>query len=123
MTVRVLLVDDNAQFLAAAREFLEREGFAVAAVASSTSEALERVRDSQVDLALVDVDLGDENGFDLVERLTERFPPDQRPKAVLISTYEAEDLAELIEASPAVGFISKARLSGDAIRRVLGETS
>jgi hypothetical protein len=39
---------------------------------------------------------------------------------VLISTYAENDFAELIAASPAVGFVSKSDLSGKAISEVLG---
>ena len=39
---------------------------------------------------------------------------------VLISTHAEEDFVELIEASPAVGFLSKSKLSGSALRELLG---
>lgn len=118
VTRSVLLVDDNRQFLDAARALLEREGFTVAGVASTTAEALERAGELDLDLALVDVDLGPESGFDLVEQLAE-LPAARRPAVVLISSYSEEDLADLIVASPAVGFLSKTDLSGAAIRRLL----
>jgi len=39
---------------------------------------------------------------------------------VLISTRAEEDVAELIAASPAAGFVAKAELSASAIRRIVG---
>ena len=39
---------------------------------------------------------------------------------VLISAYPEADFAELIAASPAVGFLSKAEVSATRIREVLG---
>jgi hypothetical protein len=41
---------------------------------------------------------------------------------VLISTYAEQDLADLIDASPAVGYLPKLNLSGHAIRELLGGT-
>jgi hypothetical protein len=41
--------------------------------------------------------------------------------ASLISTHAEEDYADLIAASPAIGFVSKSALSADAIRELLGE--
>ena len=39
---------------------------------------------------------------------------------ILISTHAEEDFAELVAASPALAFIPKAVLSGNAIRDALG---
>jgi hypothetical protein len=38
---------------------------------------------------------------------------------ILVSTYAESDLAEMIDASPAVGFLQKFSLSPDAIRDLL----
>ena len=123
MTLHALIVDDNAQFLDAARALLEREGIAVAALASSTAEALEQVHRLRPDVALVDIDLGAESGFDLADRLADAKPGGHRPRVVLISSYAEQDVAELVDASPAVGFLSKCDLSGAAIRELLGTAS
>jgi hypothetical protein len=40
---------------------------------------------------------------------------------ILISTHAEEQFAELIAASPAVGFLAKADLSADAIMGLLGD--
>jgi len=115
--LRCLIVDDNADFLAAARDLLGCQGISVVGVASSGSEALERLDELRPDLALIDVDLGDESGFELARRFAERA--DGAPRVVLISTYAEPDVADLVRASPAVGFVSKSQLSGQQIRDVL----
>jgi CheY-like chemotaxis protein len=70
-------------------------------------------------VALVDIDLGAESGFDVARLLAGTPRPEPLP-VVLISTYAEADVVDLIAASPAVGFVSKSDLSGQAIADVLG---
>jgi hypothetical protein len=42
---------------------------------------------------------------------------------ILISTHAEQDYAELIAASPAIGFLAKTALSADAIRGLLADRS
>jgi CheY-like chemotaxis protein len=116
MALRALIVDDSARFLEAARELLEREGITVAGIASSSAEALERARELRPDVALVDIDLGAESGFDLARLFAEAPNP---PPVILISTRSEDDLVELIEASPALAYLSKAHLSAHAVLDLL----
>jgi CheY-like chemotaxis protein len=122
MAMRCLIVDDNAGFLAAATDLLEREGLTVVGVASTGDEALQRAQELCPELTLVDIDLGAESGFDVVRRLAQDGGP-PASSVILISTYAENDFAELIEQSPAIGFLSKSDLSGKAIRAMLGERS
>jgi CheY-like chemotaxis protein len=119
MELRCLIVDDSPRFLDAARGLLEREGVAVVGVASSSAEALVRVAELRPDVTLVDIDLGGQSGFDVVRRLNREA--ELAPiSSILISTHSEEDYADLIAASPALGFLSKTTLSGCAIRHLLG---
>jgi DNA-binding NarL/FixJ family response regulator len=115
--VRCLIVDDNALFLESAANLLRREGLDVVGVASSSAEAVRLVRELQPDVTLVDIDLGDEDGFELTQRLSDISAASS--KVILVSTHAEVDLAHLIAASPALGFVSKARLSARAIRDLL----
>jgi DNA-binding NarL/FixJ family response regulator len=118
MTLRCLIVDDSTRFLEAARRLLERNGIEVAGVASTVAEALDLIDQLRPDVTLVDIDLGGESGFELVRRLQQR--PDPPPSSViLVSTHAEDDFADLIAASAAIGFLSKADLSADAIRDLL----
>jgi DNA-binding NarL/FixJ family response regulator len=116
--LRCLIVDDNVQFLEAAVDLLRREGINVVGVASTASEGLHEARRLEPDISLVDIDLGGESGFDLAERLSAE-PSLERSRVILISAYSAMDVADLVEASPAVGFLSKSELSGKAVRDAL----
>jgi CheY-like chemotaxis protein len=119
MTLRLLIVDDNARFLGAARCLLQSEGIQVLAVASTTADALRYAKELGPDVVLVDVNLGEESGFDLAELLVEAG---EGQPVILTSAYPAEDLADLIEASPAVGFVPKSELSARAILDLVATT-
>ena len=70
MPCRVLLVDDNSDFRNAARQLLERHGFAVVAEAETGVAGIERAQEHRPDLALVDVQLPDIDGFEVAARLS-----------------------------------------------------
>ena len=114
-----LIVDDNSLFIEGAVALLTREGLNVVGTASNSAEAIRLVTELCPDVTLVDIDLGDEDGFELARRLTAEASSD----VVLVSTHAEEDLAHLIAASPAIGFVSKARLSAKAIRDILDRRS
>jgi CheY-like chemotaxis protein len=116
--MRCLIVDDSPRFLDAARGLLERQGVTVVGVASTSAEALKRTTELRPDVTLVDIDLGGESGLELARRLygqAGRVPP----PVILISTHAEQDYAELIAASPAIGFLAKTALSADAIGDLL----
>jgi DNA-binding NarL/FixJ family response regulator len=116
--LRCLIVDDSARFLDAARGLLERQGIAVVGVASTSAEALRQIEELRPDVALVDIDLGSESGFELVRRLNRNAGPAPL-RMILTSTHAEQDYADLITASPAVGFVSKSALSAAAILDLL----
>jgi DNA-binding NarL/FixJ family response regulator len=120
MTLRCVIVDDSPSVLRAAGAMLARQGVDVVGLASTTDEAVRLVRGLAPDVVLVDIALGSESGFALVRELAgergERSPP-----CILMSTHDESDYASLIAESPALGFISKADLSAQAIGRLLGE--
>jgi CheY-like chemotaxis protein len=122
MPLRCLLVDDNEAFLEAASLLLQREGVTVVGVASSIAEALRQARVLRPDVILVDIGLGDESGFDLARLLVQDDRGDNA-EVILISTAAEEDYRELIDESPAAGFLPKSELSARDISRILDHTS
>jgi DNA-binding NarL/FixJ family response regulator len=114
--LRSLLIDDSETFIASARRLLESQGMEIVGTATSGAEALQLAAALSPDLALVDVELGDEDGIALVEELRSRSPA---TRVVLISTYSSDDMRDMISTSSAVGFLPKSRLSGDAVRGLL----
>jgi two-component system, NarL family, nitrate/nitrite response regulator NarL len=117
VNLRSLIVDDSEAFLASARLLLESQGVEIAGTATSGAEALELAAALSPDVALVDVELGGEDGVALAGELRSRSPA---TRVVLISTYGGDEMQALIASSAAVAFLPKSRLSGDAVRALLG---
>ena len=113
--MRCLLVDDNRAFLETARGILEAQGVTVAGIASSTAEALQQADALRPDVAVVDIGLGTENGFDLARDLVV-----YGISVIMTSTSAEADYADLVAESPAAGFLPKAELSAARIRPLLG---
>jgi len=118
MTISCLIVDDNRPFLEAARTLLEREGLTVAGVATTSIEALRQAETLRPDVVLVDIALGEENGFDLARQLVQDGVGAEST-VVLISTRAEEDVADQLTESPAAGFLSKTALSAAAILQIV----
>jgi len=114
----VLIVDDNSAFRAAARHLLERAGFVVVAEAGDGAEGLLAAKEHTPDLAIVDVQLPDLNGFELAERLR---AIGSSPEVILTSSLDGTDFGALVAGSSALGFIPKAELSAPAIDALLGQ--
>jgi response regulator of citrate/malate metabolism len=70
VTVRTLIVDDDARVADIHKGYVERvEGFSVAGVANRGTEALRRVLEDRPDLVLLDIYLPDLNGLEVCRRL------------------------------------------------------
>jgi DNA-binding NarL/FixJ family response regulator len=117
VALRCVIVDDNGGFRDAARSLLEREAIEVVGVASNSAEARSRVAELHPDVVLVDIALGSESGLALARALAS----EDGAKLILISTHLEADFADLIAASPAVGFIAKSELSARAVRDLVAD--
>jgi DNA-binding NarL/FixJ family response regulator len=119
MPLRCLIVDDNVSFRDEMCALLEEQGISVVGGAASGTEACQQIAELQPDVALVDIDLGGESGFELVRRLCDGSNPAEVQNVILISTHDPGEYADLIEASPALGFLPKTDLSAPTIVRML----
>jgi DNA-binding NarL/FixJ family response regulator len=117
--LRCLIIDDSKIFQDAARSLLEIGGITVVGVASNGAEALQLVKELRPDVTLLDVDLGGVSGFEVARRLHQETSPPRAP-VILISTHREADYADLIAASPVIGFLPKSSLSARAIHELLG---
>lgn len=116
MPIRVLIVDDHAEFRTAARELLLDAGYAVSGEAATAAEALAAVSHLSPDVVLLDVQLPDGDGIELASALAR---DGGRPVVVLVSTRDAQDYGSRLAGCGARGFVSKSRLSASTLARVL----
>ena len=116
MALRYVIVDDSEEFLASAVDLLQTQGVNVVGSATSSAQAVELIVELTPDVALVDIELGDDDGFDLAERLTVTSPG---TRVVLISAYDRQELGDLVAGSRAVGFIPKRALGASTLAGLL----
>jgi CheY-like chemotaxis protein len=116
MRPRVLIVDDNRAFRTAARHLLERGGFVVVAEAGDGGEGVRAAEDHTPDLALVDVQLPDLDGFEVAEQLRALKVA---PEVILTSSLDGADFGTMVASSSALGFIPKDELSASTIEALL----
>ena len=122
MRPRCLIVDDNESFLELAAASLGGDELDVVGTATTSAEALRQVAEQRPDVVLVDINLGEESGFELAGMLVERFPQ-LASGVVLISTRHERDFGGLIKASSAAGFVPKLELSARAVLEVVASRS
>jgi two-component system, NarL family, nitrate/nitrite response regulator NarL len=116
MILSCLLVDDSEEFLASAARLLSAQGVSVVGRASSADEALRLNAALSPDVALVDVELGDEDGIELTRRLT---ADDSSAIVILISLRDRNELSELMAGSGAAGFLRKDALDAQAVEDLI----
>src|SRR5918999_1393049 len=116
MRPRIVIVDDDPAFLATVRLLLEAEGFVVVGEALNGLDGVAAVLELEPDIVLVDVNLPDIDGFEVVKRLADG---ESAPPVVLTSIRSAADFGDLVERSHARGFITKAEMSGEALTEML----
>ncbi|GAA4108016.1 hypothetical protein GCM10022415_00380 [Knoellia locipacati] len=99
---------------------LTTQGFAVIGEAANGADAMTMVLEERPDLVLLDIRLPGPDGFEVAHQLARLTPA---PAVVLISSHEARVYDQQVLGSPAVAFITKSDLSGDTLRRALGEVT
>lgn len=113
---KAVIIDDHAGFRAQAAELLRASGYEVVGSCPDGRSALAALSALRPDVVLLDVQLPDIDGFSLVAQLDGVCAG---TTIVLISTREAADYGSRVRRSGAVGFISKAELSGQSLANVL----
>jgi DNA-binding NarL/FixJ family response regulator len=107
MACSVLIVDDHAGFRAQARELLAVAGYDVVGEAADGASGVRVARDLSPDIVLLDVQLPDATGFEVISQIASEPDP---PVIVLISSRDAADYGSRVARSGARGFITKAEL-------------
>src|SRR4051794_34897261 len=82
---RLIIVDDEPLICSGIRDGLsERDDIEVVGECGSVSEAVDVLRSDEIDLVLLDVELPDGNGFDVIRRVT----PERMPAVVFVTAYD-----------------------------------
>jgi len=117
VAVRVLIVDDDRRFRAAARRLLSAARYAVAGEAASVEETWRLVAERAPQALLLDVSLPDGDGVELAAALTAR---DRLLRILLTSTDPGAVPADALRSCGARGFVAKDRLAVTDLRSYLG---
>lgn len=114
--IRVLIVDDHTVVRYGLRMIIEsRAGFQVVADVGSGKEALEVVANEPVDIVVLDLNLGDENGLDLIAQLR-AAQPDVR---VIVLTAIADPMLQRsVVMAGALGLLHKSQTKDMLLRAI-----
>jgi len=115
--MKVLLVDDHPLILSALQTVIEGLGDDVEVTGAGSARAARQVLqgDPEYDLMLLDLQLGDADGFDLLGEMRETYP--SLPVVVVSASDRASDVIRAIDLG-AMGFVPK-RASNDTLREAL----
>jgi DNA-binding NarL/FixJ family response regulator len=113
---RLLIIDDHAEFRSLARAVLEAEGFDVVGEAEDGESGVAQSARLRPDVVLLDVQLPDLDGFDVVDRLT---AGGDVPEVILTSSRDPSAYRRRLASSSARGFVPKSDLSGEALDTLL----
>jgi DNA-binding NarL/FixJ family response regulator len=111
----VVLVDDHIAVRQALASLLEEEGLSVWAQANGRADALAYVAHEKPDLALVDLSLGEEDGFVLVADLHRLGIP-----VIVCSSHEGPEYVRRALAAGARAYVAK-REAGQALAHAIRE--
>jgi DNA-binding NarL/FixJ family response regulator len=114
--ITVLVVDDHAEFRAAAMAMLTTEGFTVIGEAASGAEAALVAARLQPNVVLLDIRLPDADGMAIATQLAQ-LP--NAPEVVLVSSRDAVTYGARLTRTKARGFLTKSQLSGANLRALL----
>jgi two-component system invasion response regulator UvrY len=116
----ILIVDDHPVVRRGLRAILEAEPDLSVVEAGDAREALDQIKNHQLDLVIVDLDLPGTNGIEL---LTEIKDQKKDLGVLILSVYPEEQIAVRVLKAGASGFVSKEAAPEQlvsAIRKVLG---
>ena len=116
--MKVLLVDDHPLVLSALQQVIQRvgSGTTVLGVDSAAAARAALLKDSDYDLVLLDLALGDADGFDVLVEFRAAYPA--VPVVVVSASDRASDVIRAID-SGAMGFVPK-RSSHGELHEALG---
>src|SRR5437660_4173737 len=95
-TSRLLVVDDNEMNRDMLARRLERKGYEIVAV-DSARQLLQRVKDTPVDLVLLDIEMPEISGLDALKTLREAYSPIELPIIMVTAKNQSEDIVKALD--------------------------
>ena len=115
-SVRVMIVDDQQPFRAAARAVVDRvAGFELIGEVESGEAAVAVCARMAPDLVLMDINMGELDGIEATRQITANDPS---ICVILVSTYAVDDLPPGARTSGAMAYVNKDELSPRVVRRL-----
>ena len=115
MALRVVLADDHMVLRQGVRALLERHGLDVVAEASDGRAAVERTRELEPDVAVLDIMMPLLNGIDAARQIVEACPATQ---VVLLTALEQERLVTQAVRAGVRGFVLKTQAAEDLVQAI-----
>src|SRR6185312_9578265 len=107
---RILLIEDSAVLTRRLVDLLSEPGrVAVAAQASTQSEALQRLQEAVFDVLVVDIELAEGNGVAVIRHARQMYPPQSQPLIVVLTNYASDFVRDHCFAAGADYFLDKMR--------------
>jgi DNA-binding NarL/FixJ family response regulator len=113
---RVLIADDHALVRAGLRQYLQQNGrFASIAEASSGSQALDMLRGARFDLLILDINMPDRGGLDILKHVRASYP---ETRVLVLSAYPERQYAVNVLKAGASGYLSKESAPDELMKAV-----
>src|SRR5215213_9568232 len=114
--IRILIIDDHAVLRAGLRIIIETHiGMAVVGEAENRRDSLAAIANEIPDIILLDLDLGDENGLDLLPELLATVPD---ARIILLTGLRDADVQRRAILLGAMGLVSKQKAPDTVIRAI-----
>ena len=113
--IRVLVIDDNAQWRACAERLLNSSGVTAIDVASTGVEGVRKAAAFKPDLVVLDIGLPDMSGLEVARQIRLRSP---RPRLLLVSAQEDPHVVDAADAIVRCAFATKTRAADELPRAV-----
>lgn len=116
MEYSVIIVDDHPLFSRGLSQLIEtQDSYKVNCIAKNTAEAVEMIKNNKPDLAIVDLNLGNEDGLDLIKEILSIQP---KTKVLVISMHDERFYAERALKAGARGYIMKEEAESSVITAI-----
>lgn len=116
MECSVIIIDDHPLFSRGLAQLIETQNaFKVAGMAKNRNEALDLLRNTNPDLAILDLNLGQEDGLELIKDI---LSFDSQIKILVLSMHNERFYAERALKAGAKGYIMKAEAESQVINAI-----